>query len=105
MIMANLNPLNRLQEWYVQQCDGTWEHTHGISISTLDNPGWRIKIDLNETNLKNSSFEEVVFGSDGKNDWYRCSVKNFSFEGYGGPMRLNDLISTFLDWANNVVAG
>jgi hypothetical protein len=31
--------LKRLQDWYVSQCDGGWEHTYGISIDTLDNPG------------------------------------------------------------------
>jgi hypothetical protein len=33
-----------IQQWYVSQCDGDWEHECGIKITTLDNPGWDIKI-------------------------------------------------------------
>lgn len=33
-----------LQEWYIQNCDGDWEHCYGIKIGTLDNPGWSIDI-------------------------------------------------------------
>jgi hypothetical protein len=29
-----------LQRWYTAQCDGGWEHHYGITIGTLDNPGW-----------------------------------------------------------------
>jgi Immunity protein 53 len=32
--------LTQLQSWYVAQCNGDWEHTCGISIETVDNPGW-----------------------------------------------------------------
>jgi hypothetical protein len=32
--------LNELQVWYGAQCNGSWEHTYGIKIETLDNPGW-----------------------------------------------------------------
>lgn len=40
-----------LQDWYIQNCDGDWEHCYGIKIETLDNPGWCIDIDLIGTNL------------------------------------------------------
>ena len=29
-----MDPLKRLQDWYISQCDGDWEHTYGISIAT-----------------------------------------------------------------------
>ena len=32
--------INWLEEWYVSNCDGDWEHTFGITINTIDNPGW-----------------------------------------------------------------
>ncbi|RRJ95187.1 hypothetical protein Ga0100231_013590 [Opitutaceae bacterium TAV4] len=38
--------LQRLSEWYASQCDGDWEHSYGFKISTLDNPGVAIEIDL-----------------------------------------------------------
>jgi hypothetical protein len=42
------NVLGRLQEWYVAQCDGNWEHSFGVTIGTLDNSGWQVRLDLQE---------------------------------------------------------
>jgi hypothetical protein len=46
-----MNSLQWLQQWYYAHCDDTWEHQHGITIQSLDNPGWLIKIDLAGTPL------------------------------------------------------
>lgn len=32
--------LERLEEWFENNCDGDREHGAGIRIETLDNPGW-----------------------------------------------------------------
>lgn len=34
--------VSALERWYASQCDDNWEHSYGIRIDTLDNPGWRI---------------------------------------------------------------
>ena len=39
------------QKWYAANCHGGWEHYFGVVIETLDNPGWLVKIDLEETTL------------------------------------------------------
>jgi hypothetical protein len=44
--MTERDPLNRLQSWYESHCDGDWEHDKRIRIGTLDNPGWRVYINL-----------------------------------------------------------
>ncbi|WDZ59746.1 Imm53 family immunity protein [Paenibacillus polymyxa] len=44
--------LTWLQEWYYLHCDEDWEHEERIKITTLDNPGWHIKINLKETELE-----------------------------------------------------
>lgn len=91
--------LRRLQEWYASQCNGDWEHAYGISISTLDNPGWSFKVGLMSTNLFDRTFDEVhVEGAD-ENDWYVCKVENRVFEAAGGPNRLCDVIALFPEWA------
>ncbi|MBL0319091.1 MAG: hypothetical protein IPP74_07360 [Alphaproteobacteria bacterium] len=41
--------LNWLMSWYASHCNGDWEHENQIKISTLDNPGWRLQIDLVDT--------------------------------------------------------
>ncbi|WP_312236591.1 Imm53 family immunity protein [Stenotrophomonas sp.] len=38
------------------QCNKDWEHTFGITIEALDNPGWHIRIDLIETELEHRPF-------------------------------------------------
>ena len=43
--------LDRLVAWYQSQCDGDWEHGEGIEISTLDNPGWSIRVSVVDTAL------------------------------------------------------
>jgi hypothetical protein len=35
-----------LEQWYQEQCDGDWEHHCGVTIETLDNPGWLVQADL-----------------------------------------------------------
>ncbi|MER6678329.1 immunity 53 family protein [Streptomyces sp. NPDC000983] len=45
-----------LQRWYSAQCDEHWEHEWGVKIDTLDNPGWSVRIDLEETDLEGHDF-------------------------------------------------
>jgi hypothetical protein len=47
-----MNALQWLQVWYKSQCNGDWEHQHGIKINTLDNPRWDLKIDIYNTDLE-----------------------------------------------------
>jgi hypothetical protein len=41
-----MNALSYLEKWYRSHCNGEWEHAEGISIGTLDNPGWSIAVSL-----------------------------------------------------------
>ncbi|MGW6512521.1 Imm53 family immunity protein, partial [Streptomyces niveus] len=41
---------------YAQQCGGEWEHERGVRIATLDNPGWTVSIDLEETELEERDY-------------------------------------------------
>ena len=43
---AMTSALRKLQSWYQAQCDEDWEHGEGITIETLDNPGWSLEIAL-----------------------------------------------------------
>lgn len=49
--------INRLADWYADQCDGDWEHEFGVTIETLDNPGWLIKVDLSDTDAEGTTLE------------------------------------------------
>jgi hypothetical protein len=90
--------LKRLADWYVRQCDGDWEHSHGVVIDTLDNPGWSLSVDLAGTTLEARAFPEVRVEVS-STAWYTCRVENGKFRGWSGPSGLGDLLRAFLDWA------
>lgn len=92
--------LSWLQQWYEAQCDGDWEHGHGIEISNIDNPGWSLNIPLEGTDLEGRQFEELRQGEDERN-WIICRVRNGRFEGRGGALNLETLIKTFREWAED----
>jgi hypothetical protein len=91
-----MEPIERLQVWYKNQCDGDWEHSYGIKIETLDNPGWSLTIDLLSTSL-----EDVVDFAEQQQisefDWYHIKIDDVKYIAYGDPSKLNFLISYFLD--------
>lgn len=102
-----MTTLSRLQQWYLNQCNGDWEHSYGIQIDNLDNPGWTVKIDLVDTPLANHPFADVEYGVDedghpSGNEWMTCSVKNAQFVAAGGPLKLDEILEVFLAWAEPV---
>jgi hypothetical protein len=54
--------LEQLQAWFARQCNGEWEHDHGISIQSTDNPGWWVKIALSGTSVDNKPSTEIRRG-------------------------------------------
>ena len=92
--------LNDIQTWYAAQCDNDWEHSFGIKISTLDNPGWFVQFDLEGTLLEDKAFEQVE-KSETEQSWLHCKVGEKKFVGYGDPTRLEEILSIFLEWAKS----
>jgi len=93
--------LQQLQKWYQIHCDGNWEHGHGIQLSTLDNPGWDLAIDLGETELEERPFIPVLQHLD-SDTWMRCEVKDKCFTGCGGVTMLANIVECFLIWESGV---
>lgn len=89
-----------LQNWYHQNCDGDWEHSKGIQIGTLSNPGWFIKIDIEDTELQNKKFNKI-FIERSENDWLFCDKREGFFEGNCGPFNLPEVLQIFRNWAIN----
>ena len=96
--------LERLQVWYSSMCNDDWEHTYGIHISNIDNPGWAVKVELNGTHLYDVTFNEVDIQRADENDWIICKVEEGNFQGYGGPHNLVEILEIFLDWGGNATA-
>lgn len=99
--------LERLMSWYASECNGDWEHGFGVSLETLDNPGWHLKIELTDTGLETIPFEPLRLGSmeetfpePDMSNWIHCKVERGVFEGACGPFDLDRLITIFVDWAD-----
>lgn len=92
--------LNRLQRWYSAQCRGAWEHSFGVEIGAIDNPGWQVKIDLTDTQLEMAEYQAITVKRS-EADWLHCNVVAGTFHGAGGADNLTEVLSTFLDWAES----
>jgi hypothetical protein len=89
-----MNLLEWLQEWYLSQCNGRWEHSYGIRIDTLDNPGWSVFINLKETTASNVTMPPYEHDL-GDDDWMFCKVVDETFVGYGDPKKLILIMELF----------
>lgn len=89
-----MDMLQWLQNWYQSQCNGDWEHQYGISINTIDNPGWSIKIDIYNTALEGLEINYQVVQVD-EDNWYGFKADKYKFEAFGDPTKLETLILKF----------
>jgi hypothetical protein len=89
-----------LIDWYKNQCNGDWEHCYGVRISSLDNPGWRLSISLDETELENKGFEDITIER-AESDWIHCFIKDHCFEAACGVGNLIEAIEIFRNWVES----
>ncbi len=91
-------PLNFLQTWYQAQCNGFWEHAYGVTIQTLDNPGWLVKIDVVQTPLEDHTMLPLL-RENSPDDWISCNVMDNCFQGQGDSTKLTEILECFAAWA------
>ncbi|MCE4544322.1 MULTISPECIES: immunity 53 family protein [unclassified Caballeronia] len=88
-----MNLIDVLQSWYASQCDDAWEHSFGVEIANIDNPGWKVKITgATARKLTNVSLERS------ETDWITVQTTETEFNGYGGPRNLQELLTLAVDW-------
>ncbi|WP_036075620.1 immunity 53 family protein [Leptospira weilii] len=98
--MSDYKLFEWLENWYFSECNEEWEHQYGIKIDTLDNPGWTVSIDLEDTNLMTKPFLEIQYDNS-KHDWYFCKISDGKFIGNGGPRNLHSIILIFKEWVES----
>lgn len=96
--------LQWIQDWYHQNCDGDWEHSYGVKIETVDNPGWYVEINLVDTYLENEHYEPIDIERD-EEDWYYCMVRDGAFNGSGGARNLEEILNAFRQWVLGIRQG
>ena len=92
-----MNIINWLEKWYESNCNGDWEHTFGIEISTLDNPGWRVQLNVIETIYKDVIFDDVIIERT-DNDWVHCKKIEGNIDCAGGPKNLEEMLEIIKKW-------
>ena len=88
--------LSDIQNWFKINCNGDWEHEYGVHISTIDNPGWCLKVDLTNTALDGTFFSKKK--NNNPEDWYTVKTENNEFIAYGDPNKLEELVEIFLSY-------
>jgi hypothetical protein len=104
-----MDDLKWLEQWYADQCRGDWAQVRGVTIQSLDNPGWMVTVDLVGTGLEPRVADALILregeppsaenGNVGGPDWIECSVKGGRFIGAGDPGKLRTLLRCFREWA------
>jgi hypothetical protein len=105
MARAETDDLDWLMRWYGAQCNGDWEHHQGVTITTLDNPGWLLTVNLTGTALAGRSFTKIAENIDAPQGdptgrWHSCDVHDGEFVAAGGIHDLPMLIALFRAWAD-----
>ena len=95
-----MSPVEFLQAWYRAQSNGHWERSHGITIESLNNPGWLVTIDLDGTALENRTMPAVARETS-QRDWMVCEVDRNQFRGQGDPEKLVSILEIFQAWAES----
>ena len=87
--------LEWLMNWYQSHCDGDWEHQNGITIETLDNPGWTLEASLEGTKMDGSTLTNTLVERT-EDDWVAVDTKSNKFSACGGPGNLEEIIGLFI---------
>ncbi|WP_267426755.1 immunity 53 family protein [Methylobacterium sp. GC_Met_2] len=95
-----MDRIERLCAWYESQCKDEWQEEYGISITSLDNPGWRVTVDLTRTSLENAVFEDIE-KENSTTDWCFIKKQGKVFEAFGGVFNLAEILDIFLIWSEN----
>ena len=94
MSVFDTQPIELLMRWYQSQCDGDWEHQHGVRMGTIDNPGWRLDVDLADTHHAGRTMRPKLLER-AEDDWVFVEVADDVFRARGGPGNLSELIKEF----------
>jgi len=94
----SMNPVQFLQSWYQLQTNGEWERSRGVTIETLDTPGWMVTVDLAGTTLDGHGMKAIK-EERSEGDWLLCEVEHNQFCGQGDSQKLFAILETFQRWA------
>jgi len=93
--------IERIQNWYINNCNKDWEHSYGVEIKSYNNfKGWMMICDLKDTTLMKKNFETVFFRRSNE-DWISCKKNEDKFEVICGILNLDEAVELFCNWAES----
>ncbi|MEH6745301.1 MAG: immunity 53 family protein [Maribacter arcticus] len=95
--------LDWIQDWFKNNCDGNWEHGEVIQITTIDNPGWEVEIDISNTSIATMNLEWIL-NEKSKDDWYGVKIMNQKFIAAGDAGKLKFLLGLFKEMIEKIEA-
>jgi hypothetical protein len=93
--------LDWIQNWFIDNCDGEWEHGEGIQIVTIDKPGWEVEIDISKTSVANLHLKWIL-NEIGPRDWYGVKIENQKFNAAGDSGKLIFLLGLFKEMIEKI---
>ncbi len=93
--------LQWIQNWLKDNCDGDWERGDGIQITTLDNPGWELEIDISNTSIANMNIGWILNEKNAQ-DWYGVKIENQKFTASGDSGKLLFLLELFKEMIEKI---
>jgi len=94
LIMKKKSIIKWLESWLI---DNTSKEQKNFTMETLDNPGWTFKINLEDSHLRNFSFD-MFHEEINQNDWIYCIVEDNKFKAACGPLNLIKTLNIFRNW-------
>jgi len=105
--------LDYIQKWYFSYCNGDWEHTFGVTITTVQY-NWDVNISLIETKLEDISYQpQTINFYHNENDFLKCYLRsalhykskepfNAEFKANGSANSLIEILNKFYEWTNEI---
>jgi len=93
--------LDWIQDWFRENCDGDWEHGEVIQITTIDNPGWEVEIDISNTSIASMELDWIL-NETSKQDWYGVKIADQKFTAAGDTGKLKFLLGLFKEMIDKI---
>ena len=84
--------LSWLQTYFADNCNGEWEHDYGVEITTTDNPGWSVTIDVAGTDHEDMVVELLKIERS-ESDWLIFGRDDKAIFGRGGRDNLGEVLA------------
>lgn len=88
-----------IEKWPLENSNQKVNGESNFLIRTLDNPGWKVFVNLKGTELENKPFS-IIRINRSEDDWIYCIVQDYEFKSACGPENLIEVLLIFINWCD-----